>query len=515
MTIGSPAGAKGFSPTIALVFLGLLAGIQSADPGIASTALISAGKDLVFGGLDGLAASVSTLVLAATVISTGMLADRLGRKKIISLAMVLAIVGDVTVSLAQNPWMFIAGRAITGIALGTVFGAAFAYVQYFGAKGKGGVAGALGIFGASTGLFTLLIIFSGSSLVGVGWRVAFLLVPALNVLTLIIGLFLLPKDTKAVKDGTPWDALGQVLLGLAVVSTLYGIAHASDSIVSPLTIGPVVFGLILFVLFYFRERNNSDRRFFPIALLKQPLFLAAIGVGFLVNFTSGLSFLSFNNVFQYQLDLSGLSLSLSQLPFIVVGIPSALIVGRILSKQIMSRQMSAFVGSLFAAGGALTFALTALAGPTSVWDYLPALILLGMGTVIPSVAYGGMILQEADPKHYGVVSSSRTTIGQFWYSLGLAVSAVVIDSIARAHVAAKLGSTGSQQIDAWAASGAKPSDSSVLPTAVEGFVQGFAVAMIALAILAVVVGIVVLILGNRADKLSARASTTPTSSTQK
>jgi len=493
--------------TLALVFLGLLAGIQSADPGISSTALISAGKDLAFGGLDGLAASVSTLALAATVISTGMLADRLGRKKVILVAMLLAIVGDGIVALAQSPWMFIIGRAIAGIALGAVYGAAFAYIQYFGAKSKGGIAGALGVFGASTGLFTLLVIFSGSSLVGVGWRVAFLLVPALCVLTIILGLFILPKDEKGLKKGALWDVSGQLLLGFAIIATLFGISHASDSLVSPLTIAPFVLGLILFVLFFFRERSHSDDRFFPIALLKQPLFLAAIGVGFLVNFSSGLGFISFNNLFQYQLDLKGLALSLSQLPYIIVGIPVALIIGRILAKQLITRQMSAFIGGFVLAAGALTFAFTALSVPTSVWEYLPALILLGIGTAVPTVAYGSMILQEADAQHYGVVSSSRTTIGQFWYSLGLAVSAVVIDSIARSHVLDKLGPSAETALNAWSATGAKPTDASVLPAAAEGFVQGFAVAMIALAIAAALVGTLVLILGNRADKLKKSSPT--------
>ena len=55
--------------------------------------------------------------------------------------------------------------------------------------------------------------------------------------------------------------------------------------------------------------------------------------------------------------------------------------------------------------------------------------------------------------------------------------------------------------------GATPTDSSVLPTAGEGLVERFSVAMIALEIAAVVAGIVVLILGNRADKWAARAST--------
>ena len=82
------------SAVLPLIYLGLLASIQGADPNIASTALLSAGKDLQFGGLTALAASVSTLALAATVISTGMLADRLGRKKIIIAAMLLAVIGD-------------------------------------------------------------------------------------------------------------------------------------------------------------------------------------------------------------------------------------------------------------------------------------------------------------------------------------------------------------------------------------------------------------------------------------
>ncbi|MBM9469492.1 hypothetical protein [Nakamurella leprariae] len=57
--------------------LGSLAGVQGADPDIASTALDGAGRSLdMAGGLLALAASVSTLALSASVISTGLLADR-------------------------------------------------------------------------------------------------------------------------------------------------------------------------------------------------------------------------------------------------------------------------------------------------------------------------------------------------------------------------------------------------------------------------------------------------------
>lgn len=502
----APAPPSGALATIALIYLGLLASIQGADPNIASTALLSASRELKFGGLTALAASVSTLVLAATVISTGMFADRLGRKKIILAAMLLGILGDGLVAVAQDTGMFILGRAIAGIAMGAIYGSAFAYVKHFGQTHKGGIPGALGVFSASIGLFTLVITFIGSSLVGDSWRVAFLVIPALSALTFLIALPLLPSDKLQEKISGPWDALGQVILGLAVVFSLFGISHIANGLTSPLTIYPILGGIALFVLFWLRERNNPEKRFFPIALLKQPLFLAAIGVGFLYNFATGVGLLSFSNLFQYQLQLKNLQLSLSQLPYLVIAIPVALVIGRILGKQLITRQMSAFIGAVISAVGAILFAVVALGSPKSIWDYVPALIVLGAGAAIPAVAYGGMILEEADPKHYGVVSSSRTTIGQFWYALGLALSTVVMDAITRRHVLAKLGSSAEQQLDTWSVSGTTPSDAQVFPTAVEGFAQGFAVMMIAFAIVMVLVGIIVVILGNIADRKKAKTS---------
>ena len=88
--------------TVGLVFLGLLQAIQAADPNIASTALLSAGTALNMGTLSALAASISTFILAATVITTGMLADRLGRKKVLLAALLISAVGDPITSTSAN-----------------------------------------------------------------------------------------------------------------------------------------------------------------------------------------------------------------------------------------------------------------------------------------------------------------------------------------------------------------------------------------------------------------------------
>ena len=60
------------------------------------------------GTLSTLAASISNLVLAATVITTGMLSDRLGRRKVLLAALLLRAVGDRR--QAQYPWRTDRGR---------------------------------------------------------------------------------------------------------------------------------------------------------------------------------------------------------------------------------------------------------------------------------------------------------------------------------------------------------------------------------------------------------------------
>src|SRR6056300_790911 len=94
--VAAPETSPAKNPTIAVGFLGLLAGIQLIDPAVANIAIVEAGKSLdMTGSVLALAASISTLALAATVLPMGMMADRLGRRKILGAALVLAIPGDV------------------------------------------------------------------------------------------------------------------------------------------------------------------------------------------------------------------------------------------------------------------------------------------------------------------------------------------------------------------------------------------------------------------------------------
>ena len=468
--------ARHIAPMVGLVFIGVLQAIQTSDPNINSTALLRAAKALDMGSLAALAAAMSTLALAATVITTGMLADRLGRRKVLAVALILTAVGDLLVLASSDTAMFLLGRILAGIGCGAIFGAAFAYVKHFAAGKKGGLPGALGVFMAVGGVGAVLFSFVGSMLAGIDWRIAYLLVPIICVICLLLVAVLLPPDDKADRSTGPWDALGQVLLGLGIVGLLFGIAHMSAGFASPLTWGTMAAGIVLLVAFYAWERHYGDKAFFPVALFKWPIFIAAVLIGLTYNLAYGASLLSFTNLFQYKLELTDTRLALAQLPFLIAGIVAALVVGRIRGK--LSRRGAVLVGTIISGLGFASFAVAGFGNADSYLAYLPALILVGIGAIVVALPYGSMFLQSADPKHYGAVSSSRTTVGQFWYSLGLAGSTVLIDGLTRRDVEEQLGGQSSEQLKEWAVSGGKvPAPADVLDVAGTVYPGAFGMAM--------------------------------------
>ena len=486
---GGATKAHHVAPMVGLVFLGVLAAIQTSDPNINSTALLRAANALDMGSTAALAAAISTLALAATVITTGMLADKLGRRKVLSAALIFTIVGDLVVLSAANTGMFLLGRILAGIGCGAIFGAAFAYVKLF-AKGKGGLPAALGMFMAVSGVGAVIFSFLGGVLAGVDWRVAYILVPIVSLLALLAAFFVLPGDDKADRDTGPWDLPGQALLGLGIIGLLFGIAHASSGFSSPLTWGTALVGVILLVAFYFWERHAGDSAFFPIGLLKWPIFIAAVLIGLVYNLAYGASLLSFTNLFQYKLQLTDTRLALSQLPFLIAGIVAALVVGKIRGAGKLTRRGAVLWGTIVTGLGFTAFTIAGYGEAESYLMYLPGLILVGVGVIVVALPYGNMFLQSADPKHYGAVSSSRTTVGQFWYSLGLAGSTVLIDAITRRDVQDRLGGQSADQLKDWAVSGGTtPAPADVLDVAGGIYPGAFGTAMAVVGAICVLAGL--------------------------
>ncbi|KFY83990.1 hypothetical protein V500_09694 [Pseudogymnoascus sp. VKM F-4518 (FW-2643)] len=114
------------TPTLFVWLLTLSAGISGLlfgyDTGVISATLVSIGTSLSSRALTTLdksliAASTSLFALLVSPIS-GLLADSLGRKRVILIADLLFILGALVQAVATSVWVMVAGRSVVGLAVG-------------------------------------------------------------------------------------------------------------------------------------------------------------------------------------------------------------------------------------------------------------------------------------------------------------------------------------------------------------------------------------------------------------
>ena len=468
---------------LAVPFLGFLGGVQGACPNIAATALVGASRSLhLAGSTQALAASVQTLCIAATAISTGLLADRLGRRHVLMVALVVGGLGNLVVLLSPTAGVYMVGMAITGVGLGAVYGCAFGYLNAVVTPARR--ASAMGVFVAVIMGSTVILTFIGGTMASADWRVAYLLIPTMCLVAVVLTPVILPKVERV--RGDKLDLPGQGLLMAGVVLFLYSVSQLAHSLTSPQTLAPLVLGLALLGAFYRWEATYSGH-FYPVSLFRSPVFLAALCAGFIYNFGTSIAFLQATNLWQYVNGLKTSQVALWQLPLMISGILAGLVIGRAMAKGLPAR-FAILAGGTSSAAGFVCLAL--FHASHTFAGFLPGLVLVGAGVAMASVPFGSLILQVAPPEHLGPVSSSHLTFGQIFYTIGLSISTVVIDRLTTGGVVHRLGhagvppnqlATGIDAVDAYAAKGTAPTASlgkQALADAVVSYGHAFATMML-------------------------------------
>ncbi len=192
-----------------------------------------------------------------------------------------------------------------------------------------------------------------------------------------------------------------------------------------------------------------------------------------------------------------------QLPLLLSGVISALLIGRLMAKG-MTNRTAALIGAVLTAAGMVL--LGVFQTSTSLIGFLPGLILGGAGVVVCAVPFGNLILREAPPDFLGPVTSSRTTFGQFFYTLGFSLSTVMVDRLTRGGVVQRLEaagvpanqlSTGIDAVTAYASRGTRPDTplgKEALGDGLASYGQAFATTMFAAAAAILVAGLIVMLL---------------------
>lgn len=405
--------------TTQILLLGLLGAIQVADPLITTLTLVKVSDELNFtASLQSLAAGISTFALAATVIPGGVLADRLGRRKVLAFSLILASIGQIVTAASPDSMLFLLGRIITGVALGTTFAAAYGMIKDIVAAEDRGPA--LAKFNIVNTVFPLVVVIITGPLAAVNWRLAFLILPVVSLIVFPLALRLLPPIPQVATGKV--DYIGMLLIALGVAGLLVGISAASSGLSSPQFWLPVVLGIASLIAFGVYG-SRAAHPVFPVKLFTHPAFFAAVLMGIIFNFASSASSQTSVNFWQYIIHMPTALIGIASLPTVIVAVIAAVIAGRLI-KAGMTAGTIALIGCALIVGALLT--LLVVRADSSYLVFVPMLLLSGFGVTMVAMVQGNLYLSLAPAQYFGPVTSSKTAVGQFGYSLGLTGTTVLV-----------------------------------------------------------------------------------------
>ena len=410
---------------------------MSVDPSVHNIAFVGAANSLgMSGDQRSLVASIGTLCIAASILATGSLGDRMGRKKIMLGGLLLATLGSAVTALAQNTAMFTLGRVLAGVGYAASFGLAFALLRAV-APGEAQLSKAVARWLALQTFGVVVLGLLGGYLAGVGWRVAYMLPGIIAVLSFFYCMFAVPEARA--DDVGPFDTVGLSLVAIGLVSTLYGVSNSASAgwgntrVLVPLGIGLAV--LVAFALYELRLQHPA----FPIRLFADPEMAMAGLTGVAFNLGTAVIILQLSLLWQYLYRYSPFKVSFLMMPFSIASILGASWVGSLLARGVANRVL--IPAGLFSVAASIAFMGFATAS-SPYFFFLVPLLFAGVGLMFAQTPAARLFVSKSPPNLVGALGSSRTFFGQFGFALGLALSSSILYGLLGPGLRSRLVSAG-------------------------------------------------------------------------
>ncbi|MGH9170221.1 MAG: MFS transporter [Acidimicrobiales bacterium] len=416
------------------------------------------------------------LTLAALLLTSGSLADRLGRRIVFAVGLVIFTLGSLLCGVSTDALFIILARAFQGIGGAVMFATSLALLaNAFQGRERGT---AFAVYGAVTGLAVAVgPVLGGVITSGLTWRWIFFVNIPIGAVALAITL--LKVDESKVQHPGRMDWVGFATFSLALAALVYGLIESGrDGWGSNSVIGPLVFAGVLFVIFYLAEVRQSHPML-DLSLLRLPTFTGGLVAAFGMN--AGL-FALFTYLIIYMQNVLGLSAVATGVRFLLLTgamFATAGFAGR-LTNSMPIRWLIAPGFVLVGVGLLLMGGIT----PASSWTHLIAgLVISGVGAGFINVPLASTAVGVVEPARAGMASGINSTFRQVGTATGIAALGSIFASTVRSQVASHLDATSLRPLahsiaNSVAAGGGAPAGtpaagaSVVRPIALSGFVTG-------------------------------------------
>ena len=354
------------------------------------------------------------IVFACLLLTAGTLGDKLGRRKILLVGIVLFGAFSLAASTAHSANALIAFRALMGLGGACIYPSTLSILtNTFSGQER---AKAIGIWAGVSGLGIAIGPLAGGILLEhFYWGSVFLVNVPICVIAFVYSFLVVPESVDRVDHRL--DPLGALLSILGLSGLLLAIIEAPErGWTDPLVLGGFAAGFAMFALFAWWERR-IDHPMLDVTFFRNPRFTAASATITLTFFALFGSTFLLTQFYQFVRDFSPLKAGMMTAPValgIVIAGPSAPnLVRRIGTKY------TVILGLLIVSVVLVSYASPTLTG-SILWGSLIKVVFgLGMGTVMAPATesiMGSLPLAKA-----GVGSAVNDTTRQTGGALGVAV----------------------------------------------------------------------------------------------
>ncbi|WP_420563152.1 MFS transporter [Thalassobaculum sp.] len=469
------------------------------DGSVVNVALADMQRDLgaSVGDLQWIANSYM-LTLAALLLLGGAFGDRIGRRRIFILGLVIFAVTSVACAMAQNAPVLIIARAFQGVGAALLVPNSLAILSASYPRDKRGRAiGAWSAFAAVTSAGGPVL--GGWLVDSFGWASVFWINPPIAALALVLALVAVEENRNPQARGDP-DWLGGLLamLGLGLVS--YALIQAGEaSFDSRIGIATGVLGILALALFV-RVEARCSMPLMPLHLFADREFAAANVLTLLLYGALGAAVFLFPfgliRLYGYTATESGAAF----LPFALVLFLLARWGGTLIDRY--GARMPLVAGTLITAVGLGMLAIPTTGTP--YWStFLPGVLVLGIGMAvsIPPLTTG--VMNAVEDRHAGIASAVNNAASRVAFLIAVAavgpllliafnwLQAPLMAEIAMPEaVRAAIGRDPGSLASLTAPEGSGEAGPLIVAAAREALIDAFRIAIVGLAILATASGVV-------------------------
>ena len=362
------------------------------------------------------------IVFAAFLVGGGQLADLLGRRRIFCIALILFTVASAACAAAPTLGVLVAARLVQAAGAAALVPSSLAIVleAYPGARRPHAVSlwAAIAALAAGTGPALGGILITASN-----WRLVFLVNIPIGIAAYLLASRVLVESRAPGRRRVP-DLVGGVVLALAIASLVLGIVKGQEwGWTSAQTIAAFAVALLLGV--YFVLRSSTQRTpVVDLALLRIRSFALSNAVtvvmasGFFGYTLCNVLFLT--SVWQYSILKAGLSLTPGPIVAIAVAAPASRAVAA------LGHRAVAVPGALIWAAGAAFFATQLGVAPDFLGEWLPGMIILGVGAGLSFPTLSGAAVESVPGPRFALATSLNAVARQIGAALGVAVLIAIV-----------------------------------------------------------------------------------------